>query len=88
MDRQYLPRLIAELWVIESILNFLGYTPIPPAQTLPDRLVSMRKILGLSQRKMAARRARQPGTLQGWEAGQHEPSGKSLELIANALREG
>jgi DNA-binding transcriptional regulator YiaG len=27
-----------------------------------------------------------PGTVQGWEAGRHQPTGKSLEIIGRILQ--
>ena len=75
-----------EIHFIPAILNFLGYNPIPQAQTLPDRLVSMRKMLGLSQRKMAEKLGVDPATLMGWEAGRHRPTGKSLDVIGRVLQ--
>jgi DNA-binding transcriptional regulator YiaG len=71
---------------IPAILQFLGYNPFPPAQTLPERLATVRKILGLSQRKMAELLGVDPGTLQGWEAGQHRPMGKNAPLMETFLR--
>jgi DNA-binding XRE family transcriptional regulator len=36
-----------------AIIRLLGYDPLPRAVSLPEPLVSARKRLGLSQRKMA-----------------------------------
>jgi DNA-binding transcriptional regulator YiaG len=66
---------------IPAILQFLGYNPFPPAQTLPERLATVRKMLGLSQRKLAELLGVDPGTLQGWEAGQHKPVGRTRRLL-------
>ncbi len=71
---------------IPAILRFLEYNPFPPPQTLPERLTVMRKALGLSQRKLAELLGVDPGTLQSWEAGQHEPIGRNAELIERFLR--
>ena len=38
---------------IPAIIRFLGYDPVPPAVSLPERLAAVRRVLGLSQRKMA-----------------------------------
>jgi DNA-binding XRE family transcriptional regulator len=66
-------------------LQFLGYDPFPPAQTLTERLVTASKVLGLSQQKVALSLGVDPGTLQSWEAEQHEPTRKSVELIERFL---
>ena len=76
---------VPEVRYIPAIIQFLGYNPLPAAITLPERLASARRALGLSQRKMAARLGVDPATLMGWEAGRHQPTGKSLDLIANVL---
>jgi DNA-binding transcriptional regulator YiaG len=66
---------------IPTILRFLEYNPFPPPQTLPERLAAVKKMLGLSQRKLAESLGVDPGTLQGWEAGQHIPIGRNIELV-------
>jgi DNA-binding transcriptional regulator YiaG len=70
---------------IPAILRFLGYNPFPPALTLPERLATVRKMLGMSQRNLAEFLGVDPGTLQGWEAGQHEPIGRNVALIDRFL---
>jgi len=75
-----------EVRYIPAIVQFLGYDPLPAATTLPERLASARRALGLSQRKMAGKLGVDPATLMGWEAGRHQPTGKSLELIGRALQ--
>src|ERR1700722_1179350 len=58
-----------EIRYMPDILNFLGYNPIPHAQTLPERLANARKALGLSQRTMAEKLGVDPATIKNWEAG-------------------
>lgn len=69
-----------------AIVRFLGYDPLAPAVSLRERLVSARRGLGLSQRKMAEQLGVDPGTLQGWEAGDHQPANGSLETIGRFLQ--
>jgi DNA-binding transcriptional regulator YiaG len=69
-----------------AIIRFLGYDPLPPAYSPPERLATARKALGLSQRKMAAKLGVDPATLMGWEAGRHQPTGMSLDLIGRVLQ--
>jgi transcriptional regulator with XRE-family HTH domain len=66
---------------IPAIVQFLGYDPLPATSSLPERLAAARRVLGLSQRKMAVKLGVDPATLMGWEAGRHQPTGKSLDLI-------
>ena len=69
-----------------AIIRFLGFDPSPAANSLPERLVTARRALGLSQRKMAAKLGVDPTTHMGWEAGRHQPTWKSLDRIARALQ--
>jgi DNA-binding XRE family transcriptional regulator len=71
---------------IPAILRFLGYNPFSPAQALPERLATVRKMLGMSQRKMAKSLGVDPGTLQAWEAGKHEPIERNSELVERLLK--
>jgi transcriptional regulator with XRE-family HTH domain len=71
---------------IPAILEFLGYEPFPPAQTFADRLTTARKVLGISQRAMALSLGVDPATLQSWEAEQHHPTAKNVELIERFLQ--
>ncbi len=71
---------------IPAILRFLGYNPFPSARTFPEQLATVRRMLGMSQRKWAESLGVDPGTLQGWEAGQHEPTGRNVELVERFLR--
>ena len=75
-----------EVRYMPAIIQFLGYNPIPAASSLPERLVTARRALGLSQRKMAAKLGVDPATVMGWEAGRHQPTGKSMELIGRILQ--
>jgi transcriptional regulator with XRE-family HTH domain len=47
-----------------AIVRFLGYDPTPPPSSLPERLVSARRELGLTQRKMAERLGVDPSTVR------------------------
>ena len=71
---------------VPAILEFLGYDPCPPGYTLAERLATVRKVQGLSQRKLAEKLGVDPGTLQSWEAGRHQPTGKSLDIIGRILQ--
>jgi transcriptional regulator with XRE-family HTH domain len=70
---------------IPAILQFLEYDPFPSGYTLAERLASVRKVLGLSQRKLALSLGVDPGTLQSWEAEQHEPTRRSVERVERFL---
>lgn len=76
---------IPEVRYIPAIIQFLGYNPLPAASSLPERLATERKALGLSQRKMAEKLGADPGTLQGWETGLHPLSAGKWGLLAKFL---
>ena len=71
---------------IPAIIQFLGYDPSPPAISFSERLASTRRVLGLSQRKMAEKLGVDPATIQDWEAGRHRPIKRSLEMIGRTLQ--
>lgn len=75
-----------EIHYIPAIIQFLGYDPLPPANTLPERLATARRVFGLSQRKMAEKMGVDPTTLRGWEAERHQPTKKSLDVIGKVLQ--
>jgi DNA-binding transcriptional regulator YiaG len=77
---------VSAIRFMPSIIHFLGYDPSPPAISLRDQLVSVRKGLGLSQRKMAERIGVDPATLQGWESGEHRPARRRAKLILKTLQ--
>jgi transcriptional regulator with XRE-family HTH domain len=70
---------------VTAIIEFLGYDPHPAASSLSERLVTARRGLWLSQRRMAEKLGNDPATLQDWEAGRHQPTAKSMELVAGVL---
>ena len=77
---------VPEVRHVPAIIRFLGYNPLPAASSLPERLATKRRALGLSQRKMAEKLGVDPATLMGWEAGRHQPTEKSLELIRKVVQ--
>ena len=77
---------IPEVRYMPALIQFLGYNPLPAASSLPERLATARRALGLSQRKMAGKLGVDPATLMGWETGRHQPTGKSLDLIGRVLQ--
>jgi transcriptional regulator with XRE-family HTH domain len=75
-----------EVRYMPAIIQFLGYNPLPVGNGLPELLATERKARGLSQRKMAQTLGVDPATLMGWEAGRHQPTEKSLEMIWRVLQ--
>jgi transcriptional regulator with XRE-family HTH domain len=52
---------------IPAIIRFLGYDPFPSPQSLAERLVTSRKVIGVTQKEMAKRLRLDPATLARWE---------------------
>jgi len=65
----------------KAILDSLEYNPFLPANRLAQKLVLCRKILGLSQEKLARKLGVDESTLASWEAERHRPMKRSLEVI-------
>jgi transcriptional regulator with XRE-family HTH domain len=60
--------------LIPNIIRFLGYCPYTPAPPLTGWLKLIRRSLGYSQRKLAARLKIDGGTWRRWEAGIRQPA--------------
>jgi DNA-binding transcriptional regulator YiaG len=71
-----------------TIIEFLGYDPLPPADGLADQLVRYRRVCGLTQTDTAMRLSVDPSTLARWERGERQPAGKYLDLVNKVLRPG
>ncbi len=56
-----------------AIFSFLGYDPYPAPTTLPERIASQRRRLGLSLREAARKIGVDQGTLLRWESGEWKP---------------
>jgi len=70
-----------------AIIVFLGYNPLPPANTLAEHLVRQRTSLGLSRRRAAERLGVDVSTLARWELGEREPTGAALARVNSFLKD-
>jgi transcriptional regulator with XRE-family HTH domain len=70
---------------IPRIIEFLGYTPYAPTESLPEILRLCRQSLGLSQRKLASVLGVDESSLRSWESGRRKPSATSRRLIGTFL---
>jgi transcriptional regulator with XRE-family HTH domain len=64
-----------EFRYMPGIIEFLGYNPLPEPEMLAERIVQRRRILGMSQKELAAELDVDPGTLARWERGERELAG-------------
>lgn len=69
-----------------AIIAFLGHDPYPEPRTFPERLLAVRRRLGLTRRQMAERFHIGPDQLAGFEQGKSEPKGPIREKIAKLLK--
>jgi site-specific DNA recombinase len=74
-----------EIRYMPAIIDFLGYDPLPQANTVAEQLVRQRTSLGLSQKESAERLGVDPGTLAKWERGDREPTGVFLARVKQFL---
>jgi len=66
---------------LPRIFEFLGYVPFQPGETLSEKLLFSRKILGLSRLKLAKMLGADEGTLLRWERGKAYPVGNHLKAV-------
>lgn len=78
-------RTVPKLPYIPKIIAFLGYNPFPPASSLPEKIKNYRRVLGLTQGKMAEMIRIDKSTLAGCEAGKIQPTERTLRLIEESL---
>ena len=66
-------RCTPTIWYYPAIFSFLGYDPFPAPTTLPERIASQRRKLGLSLREAARKVGVDQGTFLRWERGEWKP---------------
>jgi transcriptional regulator with XRE-family HTH domain len=76
-----------EIRYMPAIIRFLGYNPLPLADTLAGQLVRQRTSLGLSQKESAKGLSVDPATLARWERGEREPAGMFLDRVERFLNQ-
>ena len=74
-----------EVRYMPAIIEFLGYNPLAPANTVAEKLVRQRTTQGLTQKQAAELLAIDQGTLARWERGEREPADKFLERVKQFL---
>jgi transcriptional regulator with XRE-family HTH domain len=77
-----------EIRYMPAIIRFLGYNPLPEANTVAEQLIRRRTSLGILQKDAAGRLGVDPGTLAKWEQGKRDPAGVFLTRVQNFLQEG
>jgi DNA-binding XRE family transcriptional regulator len=65
---------------IPAIIRFLGYDPLPPPESLAEKLIMSRTAIGITQKEMAKRLGIDPTTLSRLERG------KNRRMFAKTVR--
>jgi len=80
-------RSFPPLCFIPKIIELLGYVPFESrARTLGEKIVYSRRLLGLTQKKLAKSLGIDPSTLGRWERNESQPNKKLLEKLNTLLR--
>jgi transcriptional regulator with XRE-family HTH domain len=70
------------LYAVPKVIRFLGYNPLPSSPTtLGEKLLSYRKLNGITQEELARRLGVDPTTLARWERGKSRPMENNLQAI-------
>jgi transcriptional regulator with XRE-family HTH domain len=70
---------------IPGIIRFLGYNPLPEAETVAQKLTRYRTSQGISQEKLAKQLGIDESTLARWERGDRLPTGLYGKLVEKLL---
>ena len=58
---------------IPSVIEFLGYDPVPQPENLLERLAGYKLVNGLSLERLGVEMGRDPEQLADWLSGRHYP---------------
>jgi transcriptional regulator with XRE-family HTH domain len=70
-----------DLRATPRVINWLGYDPRPPGQSLAEQIRWLREARGLSQAEFAEKLKVDPSTVSLWENGETEPMRENRELL-------
>ncbi len=74
-------KIIPEVRYLPRIIEFLGFDPFPPPHTFGERIVTKRRVLGLSRKRLGV----DEGALARWERGAVLPRGKQCRRMQKFL---
>ena len=83
---EILPR-VPDVETMPAVIAFLGYNPMPPAQSFPELLLRTRRTLGLHQATLAEQLAVPFNTLNAWERGLFAPTPERRALVEERIEE-
>ncbi len=67
---------------LAKVIEFVGYDPFPPPETIGEKVKRYRAISGLTQQQLAEQLAVDESTIRGWENGLHRPIQKMRTMLA------
>ena len=72
---------------IPRIIEFLGYVPFESISdmSLGGKIITCRKIKGITQEELARQLGFDPGTVENWENNRKEPTGSYLTALNTFL---
>jgi len=70
-----------QICLIPRVISFLGYLPYEAPSSFSEWLLTCRRALGLSQKKLAEDIGVDKSTVRGWESGKHRPKQESRRRI-------
>lgn len=78
-----LNRMSTSIEFIPGIIEFLGYMPYESTSEMSfgEKIVTCRKIKGISQKELARQLGFDPGTVAHWESNSRKPAGPYLEAL-------
>jgi transcriptional regulator with XRE-family HTH domain len=74
------------LRLMPSVIRFLGYSPLPEADSLGEKIKAYRRRTGTTQKRLTTLLGVDLTTLAGWESGKSQPDEKRRTHIDRLLR--
>ncbi len=78
-------RVVPAIRYLPKIIEFLGYVPFEEPEPLTECLISYRRLMGLSRKRMAQITGIDESNIAGWETGRHRPTRRSVRILENFL---
>ena len=73
--------------LVPRVIEFLGYIPYsdPAGMSSGDKILTCRRLAGLTQAGLASRLGINAGTVAGWENGRSIPRGRYLKAVNSLI---
>jgi transcriptional regulator with XRE-family HTH domain len=74
-------RSVPVIRLVPRIIEFLGYTPYRSPKALAQRLLMRRRLLGLSQKRLAKQLCVDESSICSWESGRRIPNSRCRRIL-------